>query len=757
MLGEDQFSGPVEDLENTVNEDGTLTQAQVLTYESQPAHNGKQLTCIVNHRGYSEDQLSAQQNKVTLDLDVQFQPVAADKPQEFYNLAIGKEHVILMSFRAHPKPSEVHWALSDGIEVAEGSESMDTRFKADILAEGPSDGMYTARLTMNPVKPEDAGTTSELIVTNELGTTKYPFTLSVGDKPAAETENETDKNCGDDEICLKREDCPSFLEEFDRYTSLTQGFEKSSLRRELRDVVCNKGKKAVCCPNSESVFSTTQTPSILNPPDQSPSVRLSAVVATCGILPLPDFTHAVSGEGEINAPWAVSIGEYVEEDWIHSCTGSMITSSIILTAAHCITSVYYNQSSTRIKAGLNNPQNSRGGQESKIRKAVVHDNWLQEGERILYYDIALMFIEDRFILGTKIALLCLPIATKPPTNSLPPSMIGANIITVGWGRDDDDVIGAEITSIEYAIRSHMECNSKYNTTSGRERKRLLRQLPRLIEDTQFCGENSLSDDIGTCNGDSGGPTFVRNWISNRERFTIVGVTSGSPGCGGKLPDFYTFVAHEEILSWIHKSVAEDEVGSSIFNHLSDGRSVVCQEDTDCASDDCIEGICNPLYTRASRLGPSRRCNSEGSNRLCYDGTSCVPPRCNQFMDSCWCPARKRNRRVAMETDVTEVGNSTSFTFVDGAPEDWEIECSTDKDCPSEWFCEDDFCFAPYTFPSAAWKSLSAPISGGISTIQISDTNTPTPPWRCPNGGWLHCNSNNRCWCNKRWNRSRGGK
>eukprot|EP00092_Neocalanus_flemingeri_P005488 GFUD01005918.1.p1 GENE.GFUD01005918.1~~GFUD01005918.1.p1 ORF type:complete len:548 (-),score=136.63 GFUD01005918.1:677-2320(-) len=185
MLGEDQFSGPVEDLENTVNEDGTLTQAQVLTYESQPAHNGKQLTCIVNHRGYSEDQLSAQQNKVTLDLDVQFQPVAADKPQEFYNLAIGKEHVILMSFRAHPKPSEVHWALSDGIEVAEGSESMDTRFKADILAEGPSDGMYTARLTMNPVKPEDAGTTSELIVTNELGTTKYPFTLSVGDKPAA--------------------------------------------------------------------------------------------------------------------------------------------------------------------------------------------------------------------------------------------------------------------------------------------------------------------------------------------------------------------------------------------------------------------------------------------------------------------------------------------------------------------------------------------------------------------------------------------
>jgi len=186
MLGEDQFSGPIEDLENTVNEDGTSTQAQVLTYESQPSHNGKQLTCIVNHKGYSEDQLAAQQNRVTLDLDVQFKPVDADKAQNFYNLVVGKEHVVLMSFRAHPRPSELHWALHGGVEVAEGSESMDKRFKADILTDGPSDGMYTARLTISKVEDADAGTESKLVVTNELGTTSYPFTLSLGEKPAAE-------------------------------------------------------------------------------------------------------------------------------------------------------------------------------------------------------------------------------------------------------------------------------------------------------------------------------------------------------------------------------------------------------------------------------------------------------------------------------------------------------------------------------------------------------------------------------------------
>jgi len=185
MLGGDQFTGPVEDLENQENEDGTSTQAQVLTYESQPSHNGMKLTCIVNHKGYSEEQLGNNQNKVTLDLDVQFKPVDAEKPQTFYNLAIGKEHVVLMNFRAHPRPSELRWSMHGEVTVPEGAESIDKRFKADILTDGPSDGMYTARLTIVKVQEDDAATENNLIVTNELGTTSYPFTLALGEKPAA--------------------------------------------------------------------------------------------------------------------------------------------------------------------------------------------------------------------------------------------------------------------------------------------------------------------------------------------------------------------------------------------------------------------------------------------------------------------------------------------------------------------------------------------------------------------------------------------
>merc|ERR1711915_621799 len=125
-------------------------------------------------------------NRRSLTLDDQFKPVDAEKTQEFYNLAVGKQHTVLMNFRAHPRPTKLHWELYDGTTVNEGSESLDQRFYAEQLAEGPTDGYYTAKLDIKNVKAEDAGTTSNLVVTNELGTTNYQFSLHGGEKPASE-------------------------------------------------------------------------------------------------------------------------------------------------------------------------------------------------------------------------------------------------------------------------------------------------------------------------------------------------------------------------------------------------------------------------------------------------------------------------------------------------------------------------------------------------------------------------------------------
>jgi len=185
MLGEEPYQAKVMDLPEEVNQDGSMRQVQQLDYEAEPSHNGKRLVCIVAHSGFSQDDITQQKNSAGLMLDVQFQPVAADHPQTFYNLKTGESKEILMSFRAHPRPTEVLWQLGDDLEVLQGGESLDKNFMAEVLQEGPSDGMFTAKLVINEVTEKIAGSAMNLVVANELGRTLYPFKLSLGEKPAA--------------------------------------------------------------------------------------------------------------------------------------------------------------------------------------------------------------------------------------------------------------------------------------------------------------------------------------------------------------------------------------------------------------------------------------------------------------------------------------------------------------------------------------------------------------------------------------------
>jgi hypothetical protein len=148
-----------------------------------------------------------------------------------------------------------------------------------------------------------------------------------------------------------------------------------------------------------------------------------------------------------------------------------------------------------------------------------------------------------------------------------------------------------------------------------------------------------------------------------ERFEIVGVTSGSIKCGGGFPDFYTYVASNEVrsfekfgvwahfmvgwqvLPWIHKTVKEDEARLSTFNFLEDNRWMICKTSDDCASDHCEEDVCilSLSNTQTTALGPSSLCRDD-PELPCHDGEMCVVPTCNRFGNACWCPRAARGKR-----------------------------------------------------------------------------------------------------------------
>jgi len=170
-LDDEDYAGEVKDVEN----------GQTLTYTSQPEHNGKTLSCVVNHKGYSEEALAAGSNKASVALDVRFKPVAATQPTNLYGMKIGESFNVLMSFKSHPAPTEFHWKMQDGSEVPMGGSIK--RFTAAMLEDGPHAGHFTAKLTINEVTKEDVDSKNVLVVQNDLGETQYEFSLGVGQRP----------------------------------------------------------------------------------------------------------------------------------------------------------------------------------------------------------------------------------------------------------------------------------------------------------------------------------------------------------------------------------------------------------------------------------------------------------------------------------------------------------------------------------------------------------------------------------------------
>ena len=55
--------------------------------------------------------------------------------------------------------------------------------------------------------------------------------------------------------------------------------------------------------------------------------------------------------GGFSAPWVVSLGFYQNQYYYHQCGGSLITSKLVLTAAHCIDSSLFDVSTWMVRLG----------------------------------------------------------------------------------------------------------------------------------------------------------------------------------------------------------------------------------------------------------------------------------------------------------------------------------------------------------------------------------------------------------------------
>ncbi|CAF3510751.1 unnamed protein product [Rotaria socialis] len=239
------------------------------------------------------------------------------------------------------------------------------------------------------------------------------------------------------------------------------------------------------------------------------------VLCGCGLKNVEMNVHIANGEDAVPHSWPMIVS--LRYDCLnngnvstHCCSGTILSDSYILTAAHCVENI--NESSLLLgKITIATGIYSRSQQCQTIRKVdqiFIHPNWTAHVNGFRN-DIAILHLTESLDFSTNllIARTCLP-SQSNSTNDItkyPPS--NSSLVVIGWNfrttlnsTARDILQQATLISIHH---NHSSCAASINHI-----------------ETQFCA-GRYEDCKGTCMGDSGGP--ILRWIG--DRWEQVGIVS----------------------------------------------------------------------------------------------------------------------------------------------------------------------------------------------------------------------------------------
>jgi trypsin len=268
--------------------------------------------------------------------------------------------------------------------------------------------------------------------------------------------------------------------------------------------------------------------------------------ATAAIDAVPEVASIVNGTATGGPlPYMVGLAKrgFNSVNFFVNCGGTLIGSTIVLTAAHCM---YYNaiwDPVNHVLVNLYDRYDPAGVVTINIRDPseggkdiVVHPDFDASPEKAMYNDIALVFLP----VGQKVA-------DYAQINDDPNEPVEDDPMRVmGWGHTEYGGDGSDVlleTTVDYI--SNVECIEAYADITA--------EYGVVITDTDgmMCAYQNFA---GSCQGDSGGPLFQVDKdgeIGNRP--TQVGIPSWTIGCADpRYPGLYTRVSYYE--EWIKETV-----------------------------------------------------------------------------------------------------------------------------------------------------------------------------------------------------------
>jgi secreted trypsin-like serine protease len=212
-----------------------------------------------------------------------------------------------------------------------------------------------------------------------------------------------------------------------------------------------------------------------------------------------------------------------------ACSGTVVSSNLILTAAHCATEAgeVLDPSGFTVTTG-NVDRTSPERVVSGVSRVLVYPGYIDEGEYEFWGDAALL-------------QLSVPI-TAPPIKVATSAFWkgGTEALIAGWGKTTPAQVGPS-AAISYAttvVQNTQFCQGEVG--------------PTFHPVAELCSLDYPSYKSGTCNGDSGGPMLALN--PSNELVQIAITSHGFEGCPLNQPRIDTRA--DFVSGWVNNRVAE---------------------------------------------------------------------------------------------------------------------------------------------------------------------------------------------------------
>ncbi|MGH2868014.1 MAG: S1 family peptidase [Solirubrobacteraceae bacterium] len=234
-------------------------------------------------------------------------------------------------------------------------------------------------------------------------------------------------------------------------------------------------------------------------------------------------------------PWLAFIEDNLGGGNYALCTGTVVSSNVVLTAGHCAeditTGAQRPASGFAVVTGTLDWTDAATRQVSSVSQAAIYPGF---DPNPLHGDAAVLE------LSTPTTAPAIPLATT--SSFLVP---GARAAMAGWGLTDSSSSASMPDQLQWAatvVQRPTYCAAHDG-------------LP-FDSSAQFCSIDAPYDDNSFCHGDSGGP-LIANYLSGQSGpATEIGVISNvAAGCPTSAPDVFTRA--DSISTWVNAQIASD--------------------------------------------------------------------------------------------------------------------------------------------------------------------------------------------------------